>query len=165
MIPIATRLVDSNTSAVNFANIPTTYKHLQARIVGRGTVSFGGGLSVYMGFTGLSTSATRRHNLLGNGSSVLSSSDSGNGILGAVADGGAPADFFSSTIIDILDWQGAGKNITIHAISGYDTNGGGIVSSPSGLAVRSSGSATGIDFTTDGNWVAGSRFTLYGLVG
>jgi hypothetical protein len=153
----------SNTSTIDFSNIPNQFSHLQVRIFGRGTTTFGGGLSMYFTPYGFSQTATRRNVISGNGTSAYIGGDSGSGVSGLVADGGALANVFSSIIYDILDWNSSNKNITGRAIGGYDSNGGtGIVTMSSSLNVGS-GSMTGFYLNTDGNWVAGSRVDLYGI--
>jgi hypothetical protein len=164
MFPIASATVGAGgASSIVFNNISQDYTHLQARISGRGTTVFAGGLSVYLGITGVAASAGKRHFIQGNGSSVTSNALDGFGVASVIADGGAGANVFSSSIMDILDWANPNKNISIKCISGYDSNGSGVVTLASGMWVVTSSNASGLTFNTDGNWVAGSRIDIYGL--
>jgi hypothetical protein len=164
MFHIASQTVGAGGAAsITFDNIPKAYTHLQVRVFGRGTTNFSGGLSLYVSIIGNTISANRRHWLDGNGSSVLSNSDTGAGISATIADAGATANVFSNVILDILDWSNASKNLTLRSIGGYDSNGAGHAVLASGLYVPSGGTITGFIFNTDGNWVQGSRFDLYGL--
>ena len=162
---IATVIVPSGgLSTVTFSNIPQNYTHLQVRVSGRGTTTFSGGLSLYVSPIGPTSSATKRHWIDGNGSSVGSSYDSGSGLTTVIADGGALSNVYSAVILDILDWSNTSKNITFRAIGGYDSNGGTSHSVlASGLVVLSGGTTTGFTFQTDGNWIQYSQFALYGI--
>jgi len=165
MYPIASQTISgSSTNTVTFDNIPKSFAHLQIRVFGRGTTTFSGGLSLYVSPIGYTFTTTKRHWIDGNGSTVGSSNDSGAGLAVVIADGGALSGVYSNVILDILDWANANKNITYRGIGGYDSNGGtSHAVLASGLIVPSGGTITGFTVQTDGNWVAGSVISLYGI--
>lgn len=158
---IATVTATTTTSNLTFNSIPQTFTHLQARIWGRGTFNnAGSGLSVIMTFTGYTP--IYRHRLYGNGSSALSDNFSGSfGSVGSIPDVNASANVFGVSIFDILDYTSTTKNKTLRYLGGFDNNGSGVA--VIGSSVASGGAIANLDFTTDGNWVAGSRIDLYGI--
>jgi hypothetical protein len=164
MYPIQSVTISgSSTTTVSFANIPTNFTHLQLRVFGRGTTSFSAGLSLYINPVGSTASATRRHFISGNGSSVSVNGDTGVGLLSIIADASENSNVFANVICDILDWNNTNKSITFRGIGGFDNNGNGVITLASGLFALSSGTTTGLNIVTDGNWVAGSVLSLYGI--
>jgi hypothetical protein len=166
MFPVASFLVSgSSTGTISFNNIPKSFTNLQVRVFGRGTTSFSPGLSLYVTPIGLSVSSSKRHYLTTTGTTpaVSTNSDASAGLVASIADGGATSNVYSNTILDILDWASETKNITLKGISGFDTNANGATTFGSSLLVRSSGTITGFNFFTDGNWIDGSRIDVYGI--
>ena len=153
-------VLGSAASNITFSSVPQTFTHLQARIWGKGTFNNGGsGLSVIIGFSGYTP--VYRHRAYGNGSSALVQGFASFGSIGSIPDVNAVSSLFGANIFDILDYTSATKNKTLRYTGGFDRNGSGEVSI--GGAFASGGAITNLDFTTDGNWAAGSRIDLYGI--
>jgi hypothetical protein len=171
---IATVTVGSGGAAsVTFSSIPTTFKHLQIRFIGRTaraeTIS-----AVGMQLTTSNTSPVYEHALFGDGSSVYSSAlnayVSDGGILVRIAGNNAGANVFGAGIIDIFDYASTTKNKTVKGLGGIDNNGGGQLNLNSRLFTTTSaidqiklnaiftGGSTG---TTTFN--EHSQFALYGI--
>ena len=163
---ISTTILGTAASSVTFSSLGTyssTYKHLQLRIAARSSSasSFSGRLR-FNGDTGANYSF---HQLLGNGSSVLSTADSGQtgtDIL-PVSNSNSTASSFAGAVIDILDSYSTTKNTTLRTLAGFAVT---AVYLRSG-AWYNTASVTSIDLYMQdaSNFIAGSRFSLYGIKG
>jgi hypothetical protein len=161
---IESAILTSNESSVTFSNLGTyssTYKHLQIRAVGRGTRDVASEV-VLARFNSDSTSSYSAHDLFGNGSSVASSaSTSQTSIFGFYISGApATANAFGGAVFEILDPYSTSKNTTTRAISGNAT---GIVVLNSGAFLKTNSITTIQLFPFSGDFVSGSRFSLYGI--
>lgn len=155
---IATVTVGSGGSAsISFNSIPSTYQHLQIRMMAK-TGDAGAFGAAIMSINGGAGEA--RHDLYGTGSTAAASSASG-GLyvyLGGTAQ-------FGVGIVDILDYQDTNKTKTSRALSGVDNNGSGLVALESGLETSTS-AITSLTFTSNsGNFAQFSHFALYGIKG
>lgn len=164
---IATVTVGSGgSSSIDFTSIPSTYTHLQIRLISRlsGT---GGAQSNTIRFNSDTGTNYRSHFLLGNGSSA-SAFDGGattrlfNGI-GADADD--PSSMFGACIIDILDYTNTNKNKVTRTLGGADLNGGGEITFISGLWLNTSAITSISIIPETGTYVQYSSFALYGIKG
>jgi hypothetical protein len=128
---LATATVGSGGLAtVTFASIPSTYKHLQIRLMGRG--SSGGAENVLLKYNGSTTTYFALHQLYGDGSSAYATADSatGNNLTGYVS---GATNTFGVAIIDILDYSNTSKYKVNRTLTGFDNNGSGFVLLRSGL--------------------------------
>lgn len=168
---ISTQIVSgTSTVGIFFTNIPQQYKHLQLRITGRfsSTASNNRTGSMYLN----SYSPTRvcaDHNMRGNGTSVTSSNRSNvaNLYLPPFPTNNSATNNFGSVVIDILDYSSTAKNKTARMLGGMYNTGETWISLNSGFSIDTN-AITSLDFSTDDGgivWVAGSRFSLYGIRG
>ncbi len=169
---IATVTVGSGgTSTITFSSIPSTYTHLQVRLIARGgrtdADTAAGGLYIQLN----SNYLTSMHQLRGNGSAASAAGYSGglnNGyIIIWVPASNASANIFGAGVVDILDYANTNKTKVIRTLSGDDINGGGYITFNSGLW-NSTSAITSITFgSTDGigNIPEYSSFALYGIKG
>lgn len=118
---IATTTVGAGgTSFVEFTSIPSTYKHLQVRIMG----SVNNNSSPAMYLNGDTTNTNyRTHVLLGNGTAASSNAFNDNFIPYYPGTGTSKG----VVIIDILDYADTNKNTTSRVLGGYDANGTGFI--------------------------------------
>jgi hypothetical protein len=153
------------SSAITFSSIASTYKHLQIRVLSRGTNA-----STYvetrMQFNGdTGSNYYANHQLLGNGSAASASADATATFVSAhysIADTNT-ASVYSGAVIDLLDYSNTNKFKTVRNISGTDTNGLGFIIYRSGLW-RSTSAISSISITPSaGNWKQYSSFALYGI--
>jgi hypothetical protein len=161
---IATTTVGGGGSAtISFSSIPSTFKHLQLRIIARSTA---GGSSV----TGMncsinsSVNAVRNHYLYGNGSSASAGSQVANQI-GWATGTSMLASTFATSIVDILDYQNTNKNKTFRMLSGDDTNGAGDIALFSQLFDTTAAISTLTLSLGAGNFAQYSQAALYGIRG
>lgn len=157
--------VASPTASVTFSSLgdySTIYKHLQLRIVPRlsGT---GGQRSSVLQINGDTASNYRSHFLLGTGSTVTSfESGSSTRIFLGIGGNESATNEFGGSVIDILDAYSTTKNKTVRSLGGLA---GGVnqIALISGLRISTDfiTSLTLLPETT--NYLAGSRFSLYGI--
>jgi hypothetical protein len=164
---IQTALVTgSSTSFVDFSSLNTyasTYKHLQIRLAARSSHSVAEQV-VNLRFNSDSGSNYSIHYLAGNGSAVISSGNASqtNFFVALIPGSSATANAFGASVVDLLDCFSTTKNKTSRALLGTNPNPVVIYSG----AWYNTTSVTNIRLSVaDGNFVAGSRFSLYGIKG
>jgi hypothetical protein len=109
------------------------------------------------------------HRLVGAGSSVASQTDGAGSssirVGEAVAAGDTPSNIFSGSIISILDFSNTNKNTTTRTISGTHNPNESAVVLQSGMW-NNTAAVTSIELASAfGNYVSGTRFSLYGIRG
>jgi hypothetical protein len=162
---ISTVTVSSNTTSVVFSSIPSTYKHLQIRALHAGYLpsTSGNDLLYIASINGNALSYS--HRLYGDGSTATAGAEPTNIYIGNVYTSPTPT-YWSGTIIDILDYTNTNKNKTVRGLSGFDRNGGGIISLSSAVYSNNTSAVSSIAFTGGGSYIAtGSSFALYGIKG
>ena len=153
-------------SSITFAGIPTGYKHLQIRLIGRTNRSDQNGDFFQTTFNGDTSANYSWHFLNGNGSSV-----------GAVAGANASmmetnripgsligSNIYGTIIIDILDYANTNKFKTVRSLGGWDGNGSGEVYFNSGNW-RNTAAVTSITLNNSGSRTIQeySSFALFGV--
>jgi hypothetical protein len=161
---IATVTVGSGgSSSVSFTSIPSTYTHLQLRIISRNTIA--GTSDDWVSYSLNSDTTTTnyyRHRLYGSGSAV--GAESGNNrLLFLSPNNGNTASIFGTTIIDILDYANTNKYKTTRVMDAWDGNGSGYVNFMSSLW-KDTSAITSITFSGL-TFVQYSHFALYGIKG
>jgi hypothetical protein len=168
---ISTTTLGTATPSVTFSSLgdySSTYKHLQIRTVGRVSAdTSGSGDAFTVRFNGDSGSNYALHQLFGNGSTVTSNSTApATGFFGQrFTDSGSTSNAFGAAVIDILDSYSTSKNKTARILGG-NANNTSYIFLNSGVWI-STASITSITLSPNvgGNFVAGSRFSLYGIKG
>lgn len=162
MFAIQTISVGSAGAAnITFNNIPSTYKHLQLRIMSFGSAEAAQGLNTR--YNGDTNSNYSSYWLYGNGSTVITSGTTNDNI--QYFGFNLYSSFPTISVIDILDYANANKYKTMRCISGNDRNGAGTVWLFDG-AWRSNSAITSITITPNsGNFNQNSQFILYGVKG
>jgi len=163
---LESQVLSSNTASITFSSLSTyasTYQHLQIRFTARSTNS--GTTSGGMRFNSDSGNNYALHSLEGNGSAVFSgASTSQNNMLlmvGGVPGASAASGLFCAGVFDILDPFETTKNKTVKALQGFAT--GGPIRLNSGLWINTSALTSANLFPSLGDWLTGSRFSLYGI--
>jgi hypothetical protein len=163
---IETTILSTTSSLVTFSSIPQFYKHLQIRVAARGNESSVTNI-IYSRMNGDSSSLYSSHRLYGNGSSVLSDaySSASNAWTGWFNNANSSSGAFGAMVYDLLDYNSTSKNKTFRALSGAVNSGGNGVFLISG-AYRSLTTISSVEFfPNSGSFIAGSRFSLYGIRG
>lgn len=163
---IATALGTGSSGTITFSSIPSTYKHLQIRALGRGTFADNNTFP-NIRFNGDSGSNYSWHILDGNGSSVSAGSGVSQTSAGVptFTAGNSTANIFGVMVMDVLDYANTNKNKTVRYLGGHDQNGVGILRFGSGSWYNTT-SINSISFIVNSqNWATNTHFALYGIKG
>lgn len=168
---IATTTVGAGgASSITFSSIPSTYRHLQIRLIGRSTSSTADGNYINIQFNSDTGSNYTYHVISGDGSTVNAggvASQTAN-YLQRISSDAMNASAYGVIVTDILDYTSLNKNKTIRSLGGFDTNGGtastGKIYFTSGAWLNSSTAISSITLTPDtGNFKQYSQAALYGI--
>jgi hypothetical protein len=165
---IATVTVGSGGAAnVTFSSIPSTYQHLQIRMIARSTASgSSAGATSLLRFNSDTGSNYSQHYLYGQGSSASAAGVASQTAIqaGLFPQTSATASAFGGVVIDILDYTSTSKNTTVRTLEGSDLNGSGGVAIRSG-AWFSTAAVTDIVLIdhTGNNFAQYSTAALYGV--
>ena len=151
-------------STASFTAIPSTFKHLQLRMIIRGSANN----SLAIKINSDTGSNYARHRLYGSGSAASAASNT-SATSGFIFSGnGVPtgSSIFGAAIVDILDYTDTNKYKTIRTLDGVDTNGGGGIEFISNLW-QSTSAITQLDLFLDAAATIQeySSFALYGIKG
>ena len=148
-------------ATVTFSNIPQDYKHLQIRMAARGSY---GVEDDYARMTFNTGGSYAGHELIGNGSTVTSVERVGGDYIAWIGGNTMPANVFGAAIVDILDYSNTNKNTTARSLGGVFGNTFKTIRLIS-FAWFSTAAVTQIQLknAANGNFKAGSRFSLYGI--
>lgn len=156
----------SGATSIEFTNIPQTYKHLQIRVVARELGSSSAGFTERVRFNDNSSTIYSWHYLYGSGvGAVAGNSTSINATyLVKGTGGGAIANAFGCSIIDIFDYSSTSKTKTCRMFGSNDSNGAGTVDIHSGLwASTSAINKIVLDKLNGNNWAQYTTAALYGI--
>jgi hypothetical protein len=151
------------SSSISFSSIPSTYKHLQLRMLNQWSANDRSGL---IRFNSDSGSNYSYHWLTGDGSSATASAGTSATVIEFFYNfgGGYSSSYFGASVLDILDYTSANKAKTTRALSGFDYNGSGRIQFQSGRWGNTSDAINAITITTQsGTFVQNSSFALYGI--
>jgi hypothetical protein len=167
---LQTTLLSTTTASVTFSNLNTysAYKHLQLRMVLRKDGTFTTtGMSVNV--NGDTNASYAFHRLRGLGGSVGSAGNTSQFAMleNNLTGGGATANAYAAVIIDLLDFANTAKNPVFRVFSGATTGTTSLdrVELISGL-YPTAGAVTSLTLGNSGvggNFVSGSRLSLYGI--
>jgi hypothetical protein len=165
-VSIATQTAGAGgSSSITFSAIPSSYKHLQIRAIGRDDTAPSDAKYTFNGDTGSNYSF---HLLVGNGSTAASYNATSQTFLRGAPYCDTTANVFGSGVTDILDYQNTNKYKTVRTLTGMDnsTANYGQIQFYSGLWMSTS-AITSITITPSGGgvWTQYSSFALYGIQG
>jgi hypothetical protein len=164
---IESYVLSTTESSVTFTGLgaySSSYKHLQIRHAARSNAAFAT-LGVFSRLNGDSGSNYASHSLTGTGSSVVSGSltTQTRARSGMAAGSTVTANAFGAGVIDLLDPYSTTKNKTFRTLSG--NTGGTRIDLHSGLWMNTASVTSWQLLLDDGSFIAGSRFSLYGIRG
>jgi len=171
-VPISTVTVSSGgSSSIDFTSIPSTYKHLQIRVISRDSRAVSANsLSIRVGNGSIDTGNNyNTHMFRGDGSSATTGNagTNYNNMDFALEPGSSiSSSIFGASIFEILDYANTNKYKTMRSLNGYDANGSGYIVFHSGLWMNTAAIDT-IRFTCSGSATFSqySHFALYGIKG
>jgi hypothetical protein len=152
------------SSSITFSSIPSTYKHLQIRIMGLGNTAASG----LMRFNSDTSTNYSWHALYGDGSSALATYETSSGYVIGNGFGSGPSSSTIPfvTIADILDYSSTSKNKTVRSLDATDKNGSGYMVFLSGNWRNNTTAISSITIAPNsGNYTQYSSFALYGIKG
>ena len=167
---IATFNIASNTATITFSSIPSTYQHLQVRILSRCTRgAVNGNLNIQLN----SDTGTNYvyHELSGDGATVTATQATAQSAPSISRSPGTTtsADVFAGTIIDIHDYVSTTKNKTLRSFYGFDNNSSSVVGNVGMRSVLwlNTNAINTLTFTSasSSSFTSGSVFALYGIKG
>jgi len=169
---IATVIVGSGgSSSISFTSIPSTYTHLELRVIAQSAIGSGsGGGQYFMNFNSDTGTNYTRHDLVGDGTSASSAGfATGTYNYVPIQRGyytASASNIFSGHIVSILDYTNTNKNKTVRNFGGFDANGSGEMYLSSSLWTNTS-AITSISITAISSnlFRQYSSFALYGIKG
>jgi hypothetical protein len=162
---IATASGNGSSATLSFTSIPSGFKHLQIRGIGRDTSGSSGNNPATITFNSDTGANYDSHLLYGLGSSAGGAASTSRNNLYWIGEFVGTADLFGAIVIDILDYTDTNKNKTVRSFGAFDSNGGGRIDYTSGLW-RNTSAITRIDITVGAsNWANNTQFALYGIKG
>lgn len=145
-------------ATVSFTSIPATYTHLQIRGSLK-TANAANGTDLKMILNSDTAANYSHHSIYGNGANANVSAVSGASYIELDGIGSTTANVFNGWVCDILDYANVNKYKTTRTLTGFDTNGGGLIFLYSGNW-RSTSAISRIDLTV----LAGSNFSQYSSI-
>jgi len=165
---IASATGTGSSGTITFATVPSGFKHLQIRGIGRSTRA-NVNSNMYVGFNGDTTTANYYgHYIYGDGTDDGAGAKIGAQTINAawLTGSTALADTYTAFVIDILDYDSTSKNKTLRSLQGYDLNGSGVSVFMSGVWLNSSNAISSIEITDPlGNFTSLTKIALYGIKG
>ena len=155
----------SGATSITFSSIPSTYKHLQIRVIEFDNTT--GNLNMRM--NGVTTNSYAWHILYGDGSNASTnySINAAQIFVGLQATAATSA-YPLVSIIDIIDYASTSKTKTVKSISGKDGNAGGAssIDISSGL-FNSTNAVSSLTFFNDAGsgFNSNTKIALYGIKG
>jgi hypothetical protein len=162
---IATTTLSTTTATITFSSIPSTYTHLQVRVIGR--TNRAGNIDDQIRYKLNSDAGSNYtfHQLAGNGTSASAyGQGAGVGIAGVVTGATASTNVFGISVIDVLDYANTNKYKTLRFLTGYDNNGSGQIILGSSAWLNTS-AVTSITIEAIDSYIQYSSFALYGIKG
>ena len=164
---IATAVGTGSSGTITFSSIPSTYKHLQIRLLARSTQAAVTNVSALVRCNGDTGANYARHSLIGDGStaSASGSTSTASVTLFRITAAGAASDIMGVGILDILDYESTSKYKTLRSLAGQDENGVGSVRLQSGLW-QSTSAITSVDvYLSSDSFTTTTQIALYGIKG
>jgi hypothetical protein len=156
-----------SSGTVTFSSIPSTYKHLQLRIMSRSSST---GRNIQIRFNSDTGANYAQHNLRGNGATAAATGTASTTEIeaGWIATSADLTNVMGASIIDVHDYASTTKNKTLRSISGVNNNNTSTnerIYLYSGLWMNTAAINSISIVSNSGNWTTASTFALYGMVG
>jgi hypothetical protein len=170
---IATATLTGSQSSVTFNSIPSTFTHLQLRVIGKTDRSGSAFDAFLIKVNNDSTSGNYTyHYINGDGATATVGQENGSyggAVVYRLGGASATADVFGATITDILDYGNTNKYKTLRSMGGVDYNSAspnGEIYFGSNLWLSTSAITSLVIVPRTGtNFVQYTQFALYGIKG
>jgi hypothetical protein len=167
---IATQTLGSNAATVTFSSIPATYKHLRLVFSGRSSTAGTGFSNVFARVNGVTSASYWFSYIEVSGSSyssIRSTSAVTAGQMGFTQNNGHTSGWFSGHELEILDYASTTVAKTGRFLTRTDSVDNVVAYTDFGTFVSvGTGAVSSLSFTLgSGDWIATSRFSLYGISG
>ena len=149
------------TSSITFSSIPSTYTHLQLRVI---TGSNPGGYNSGLRFNSDSGSNYYGHAMYGSGTTKGGFS-LGSQTFASISFNGISNTEFSPTVVNILDYTNTNKNKVIRSLTGRDNNASGDIYLMSGYWSNTAAITDITIVAPSATFIEYSSFALYGIKG
>jgi hypothetical protein len=163
---IATASGTGSSNTITFSAIPSTFKHLQIRFIGR-TDNASTPRNAFVRLNSDTGANYAYHNLYGSAGTVGAqgaASQTEMYLFSSYPGTGTTAGIMGFGLIDLLDYGSTTKNKTMRAHHGYDDNTtGAYINISSGLWMSTSAVTSISIVMATGNWTTNSSFALYGI--
>ena len=155
------------TGTITFSSIPSTYKHLQLRMIARCGSTASGGNYVNMRFNGDSGSNYSYHALQGDGASATAAglASQNTVYLQRIANNNDASSINGALIVDLLDYTDTNKYSTVRNLGAYDANGSGRVYLSSSVWMNTAAISSIVLTPEASTFSEFSSFALYGIKG
>lgn len=162
---ITTTVLSGLSSNVSLSSIPATYKHLQLRMVLQTSSSSNQNRFAGLRLNGDTAANYSSHELGGDGAAVGSTSQFQSYMEFRTSGQALPG--WAAHIVDILDYASASKFKTTKMLGGYVAGNGNSYQQLASGNWRSTAAVNSIQIISLGGdaFVAGSRFSVYGIKG
>lgn len=171
---IATATGNGSASTITFSSIPSTYKHLQIRGIGKATVTTQASGLLNIQCNGDTGSNYARHSLRGDGTTVAASgtaSTTNTRFQDALAYSQTSpinmSNIFGAFIIDIHDYSSTSKYKTVRGFGGLDANNSSVdleINLISGVWMNTA-AISSITLSANDPFTTTTTFALYGIKG
>lgn len=161
---IATATGTGSSGTITFSSIPSTFKHLEIRGLGKSSSAGSTYINVNIRFNGDTGANYAYHYLQADGTSVYASGTASSTSAEYVGQAtlnsaNAPA----GNLISILDYASTTKNKTLRSFVGNDNNGTGRPHLGSGLWISTAAISSISLIIGSGNFTTDTTFALYGI--
>jgi hypothetical protein len=170
---IATVTGNGSSTSLTFSSIPSTYKHLQIRGIGK-TIALQRSTLLGIQFNSDTGANYTTHRLIGDGSNAAATGATATTYTSfrdtlAASQTSLPdmANIMGAVIIDILDYANTSKNKTVRGFGGVDGNYASVdfeVNLISGLWLNTA-AISSITLVANDSFTTASTFALYGIKG
>lgn len=164
---IEEQVLGTAAATVTFSSIPSTYKHLQIRIVGQG--SSGSYELPFLRFNADTGSNYANHYLYSDGGTIASAAEANSSYVwaGWLSGSGIGSTNFGASVIDILDYSSTAKNKTVRSLAGmaYSNTNRRVQFASGHWRNTAAVSSITLGVLATASFSAGSRFSLYGSNG
>jgi hypothetical protein len=158
------------SGTITFSSIPSTYKHLQIRLIARTDRSGSPSANTLWRFNSDTATNYSEHGFTGNGTTASAFSGVSTDKIGfdRIAGASAGANMFGAIVVDILDYANTNKYKTARGLGGLEINTSSSEIYFQSGSWRSTSAINRIDIQSVAgtvNFVQYSQFALYGIKG